>query len=591
MTIIKRIGSGRGVLPLCGLVLAFPVLAGMPEDGSDPASAAADWQATVENLVAGHRSGRPRTEAERHGDLVNRAATDGTVPVIVRFKEAAPGAPLAEAAVQAGRATKRQTALNRLGLAAGRDRAGETIKDFSHMGGFALRADTSDVIDLLNNPDVLDVVEDVAYPPALLQSVPLVGALGGAFGSDTGLGQVVAILDTGVDKSHPFLTGKVIAEACYSSNDTANGIAALCPGGVTASTAAGSAANCAAAQWGSGCDHGTHVAGIVAGANASYSGVAKDARLIAIQVFSGFPSTSCGTTGAPCVMAYTSDIIKGLERVYALRTTYNIASSNLSLGGGRYSGNCDTDTTKPAIDKLRAAGIATVIASGNDGYTNAISAPACISSAISVGATCDAAGSYCAGADAVASYSNSATFVSLLAPGSAITSSVPGGGYGSWHGTSMATPHVAGAWAVIKQARPTASVDAVLAALKASGKRVTDARNGIAIPRIQPAAAITSLATAAPTAPALTSATGIATTGFQVNWTAITGATGYRLDVSTNSTLTTLVTGYNNLDVGNVTSRAVAGLKANTTYYARLRAYSTAGTSGNSKRLTVKTSK
>ena len=71
-----------------------------------------------------------------------------------------------------------------------------------------------------------------------MSSVPLIGGgLDGSFSTYTGQGQTVAILDTGVDKNHPFLRGKVVSEACYSHNIPASGVTSLCPGGATASTA------------------------------------------------------------------------------------------------------------------------------------------------------------------------------------------------------------------------------------------------------------------------------------------------------------------------------------------------------------------
>ena len=117
-----------------------------------------------------------------------------------------------------------------------------------------------------------------------------------------------------------------------------------------------------------------------------------------------------------------------------------------------------------------------MIASGNNGFIDGISSPACISTAISVGATDKS--------DVVAGYSNSASFLDLLAPGSAINSSVPGGGFATWNGTSMATPHVAGAWAVIKSQQLNASVDDVLNALVNTAVPILDGRNGITKPRI-----------------------------------------------------------------------------------------------------------
>jgi len=74
--------------------------------------------------------------------------------------------------------------------------------------------------------------------------------------------------------------------------------------------------------------------------------------------------------------------------------------------------------------------------------------------------------------------------LNLLAPGDAIQSSIPGGGYAVFSGTSMAAPHVAGAWAIKKQQIPTASVTDVLNELTTTGVKLTDTRNGLTFPRI-----------------------------------------------------------------------------------------------------------
>jgi len=261
----------------------------------------------------------------------------------------------------------------------------------------------------------------------------------------TGQGVTVAILDSGVDKDHPFLANKVVSEACYD-------IRGGCPGGVTESTQPGSAYDYDS--------HGTHVAGIAAGVNSQFSGVAKDANIIAINVF-GQSDTS-----------YFSDQVKGLERVYALKDTYNISSVNVSIGGGRFYAACDSQllSYKNLIDNLKSVGIATVIASGNEYYKDSISAPACISSAISVGATTNY--------DSVASFSNSAYFLTMLAPGAPVYSSIPNGGYTYMQGTSMATPQVTGAFALVKQMYPHASIDEMLQYLVDNGVSVTDT-NGI----------------------------------------------------------------------------------------------------------------
>jgi len=335
----------------------------------------------------------------------------------------------------------------------------------------SLRIKKDDIQDFIDIEEIADIQIDELSSVTMAESNVIIQATNAWANGDTGSGQTVAVLDTGVEKTHAFLSGKVISEACYSNAGGAGGYISLCPGGVTSSTASGSGVNCSAGV--TGCDHGTHVAGTIAGDNGSIYGVAKDAKIIAINVFTNINGKA---------LSYTSDQTRGLERVYALRNTYDIASINMSLGGGKYTSACDSDSRKSIIDNLKSAGIATVIATGNDGYSNGISAPGCISTAIAVGSTQD--GSSGTTIDAVSSFSNSSSLVDLLAPGQYITSSVPGGGYSAWQGTSMATPHVAGAFAVVKGANNTATVAEIESALKTTGKSVTDSKNGVVKPRI-----------------------------------------------------------------------------------------------------------
>ncbi len=365
------------------------------------------------------------------------------------------------------------------------------VKQFEYIPYLAAVVDAAALEKMRQDPQIISLQEDEAVAPTLAESVPLVGAPAAWTAGFTGSGWSVAVLDTGVDKFHSFLSGKVISEACYSSNTAA--ATTVCPGGVTSSTATGSGVNCSLSV--SGCNHGTHVAGIAAGTNGSnLHGVARGGNVIAVQVFSRFGNQAdCGSATAPCARSYTSDQILGLERVFALRTTTNIAAVNMSLGGGNFTSNCDSDSRKPAIDNLRSVGIATVISSGNESLTNAIGAPACISSAISVGSTGD--GSSGATVNVVSSFSNSSSFLSLLAPGQWINSSVPGGSFSNIAGTSMAAPHVAGGWAVLKHKKPTATVTEILNAFTSTGLQITDNRNGIVKPRIRVDAALAAINT------------------------------------------------------------------------------------------------
>jgi len=418
--------------------------------------------------------------------LIDKASTQGSVRVIVMLAvDNQLESFLSATQVEDQRKQLSQTQDKVIAvLESAPSRAVSSLQDltrFEVTPGFAANITADDIQLLRANPLVADIVEDVAVPPTLTQSIPLIGGSSTTgFSGYKGAGWAVAVLDTGVQKTHPFMDSKVISEACYSS--TTSQSTSVCPGGASSSTASGSGVNCTGA---SGCDHGTHVAGIVAGRSSTMSGVARDARIIAVQVFSKFSSTTDCGSNAPCVLTWNSDQIKGLERVYALRSTHNIAAVNMSLGGGNYTSNCDSDSRKPIIDQLKAAGIATVIASGNNGYTNAVGAPSCISTAVTVGSTTKS--------DVVASYSNSATLVDLLAPGSSIYSSIPTNSYASFNGTSMATPHVAGAFAVLKSVKPTATVDQIESALKSTGTSVLDARNNISKPRIQVAAALAAL--------------------------------------------------------------------------------------------------
>ncbi len=334
----------------------------------------------------------------------------------------------------------------------------------------------SDVLAALA-PMASTIYADHLLRPSLPESIPLIGANQAWTQGFEGSGSVVAVLDTGVDTLHPFLTGKVTSEACYTGNGS-------CPNGLDVQLEPGAGVPCTFAP--GVCRHGTLVAGIAAGAGATFSGVAKGAQIMPIQVFSKFTGTECNGGENPCALAYTSDLIAAMEHVYELRDLYHIAAVNMSLGGDVYTSasECDADNapTKAIIDTLRSVGIATVIAAGNNGAPNGISAPGCISSAIGVGSTTKAG--------AVSAFSNSASFLSLLAPGSSILSSVPDGGFTSFSGTSMAAPHVAGAWAVIKQKNPQASVAAVLDALVATGVPLSDPKNGIVKPRIDLAGAV-----------------------------------------------------------------------------------------------------
>lgn len=429
----------------------------------------------------------PQIDATTLAALRSRAQDEGAVRLIVGLAiDFQPEGDLAAPQALAQRqriAQVQESLLAEIGAAGVRD-----VTRFSYIPFMGLEVEALTLDALAASPRVTSIAEDSLMAPTLAQSVPLVGADQAWALGYSGQGQTVAVLDTGVERSHSFLSGKVVSEACYSTTSTLLGSTTLCPNGQSEQVGAGAGANCAASLVG--CDHGTHVAGIVAGRGASFSGVARDASLIAIQVFSRVSNaTYCGSPSS-CALSLVSDQIKGLERVYALRNSHAIAAVNMSLGGGQYTSQAACDQARAdvraAVETLRSVGIATIVASGNDGYTEATGAPGCLSNVISVGSTTKS--------DGVSSFSNSASWLTLLAPGSAINSAVPGSTFQVFSGTSMATPHVAGAWAVLRSAKPTASISEILNALTSTGLTITDSRNGRTTPRIRVAAAARALA-------------------------------------------------------------------------------------------------
>jgi len=363
------------------------------------------------------------------------------------------------------------------------------VATFESIPYVVLEVDAAGLDALADNPGVTEIHQDLLSPPLLEESVPLIGADDAWAAGYTGAGQGIAVLDTGIDKSHPFFGGRVIGEACFSTTASSSGATSLCPEPDENGdqVGEGSGLNCPLGV--SGCNHGTHVAGIAAGSGSDFAGVAPGAGLVSIQVFSSFSGSVCATYGmaSPCVLSYTSDQLAALDWLFAERETYDLAAVNMSLGGGSFDYQCDADSRKAAIDNLRSVGVATIAAAGNSGSLSALTSPACISSVISVSATTDA--------DQIAAYSNVAPFLSLLAPGSSILSSVPSGDYQTMSGTSMAAPHVSGAWAVLKQVVPEASVDELLAVLDSTGVPLSaDGSTELTFSRIQLGLAVEALA-------------------------------------------------------------------------------------------------
>lgn len=303
--------------------------------------------------------------------------------------------------------------------------------------------------------------------PFLSDSVPLIEAdLARETFGFTGKGVTVAVVDTGVNYSQSELGG-CFGQGCKVSvgYDFADGD--------------DNPNDCDTTYF-----HGSNVAAIAAGTR----GVAVDANIAALKVFSG-----------NCVEAADSDINESLNWVVKNRTAYNIAVVNLSLGfyGQGYSSTCDRDipgSFTPGINAAYEAGVLVVAAAGNDGFPDEVSYPSCLKNAVSVANAYDArippltwtgADFSCTDkgivADMIACSSNGGSLVDLAAPGAMIQAAGVTIG-----GTSQASPHVAGAAALLFQANANSEPDELLTALLDTSDTVEDTRSTSAGPYVYP---------------------------------------------------------------------------------------------------------
>ncbi|WP_053174365.1 S8 family peptidase [Nonomuraea sp. SBT364] len=340
---------------------------------------------------------------------------------------------------------------------------------------FVAEIDAAALAHLKKDSRVKAVYEDGLSKPFLAETTKVIGADKAHAAGWTGKGTTVAVLDTGIDRDHPFLAGRIVDEACFSTSDAAGEAVSLCPNGQSNQTGPG-AADAETQQCLAGganhCDHGTHVAGIAAGkmaTGAPADGVAPEAGILPIQVFTRINSTATCGAQTPCLLSYTSDQKLALEYLAKVAKERNVAAVNMSLGGGGpHRQHCDADpgagALKPQFDQLLALGTTPVVAAGNDGWTDAVASPACVSSAVTVGATDDT--------NRIATFSNRGTLLDLLAPGVDVNASVPDDAYGLMSGTSMAAPHVAGSFALLKQAFPNLTATQALQRLQTTGLRI-----------------------------------------------------------------------------------------------------------------------
>jgi hypothetical protein len=424
----------------------------------------------------------PRAEAKLLRALANGAQE---VRVIVGVRDGTPPARVLrdkpDPAGEPARRIRRIDAQKRLveEVPAAEFRPRHYYGSFSLVSGTASR---EGIVRLANRPDVTRVTLDEtrrrfqASPQASQTLIRSDAANASGF---TGAGQAVAVLDTGVDYTVTQLGGGGFPNSKVV-------------GGMDAADKDSDPMDCDEDG------HGTSVSGIIAGPN----GVAPDAKIVAIKVFG-----SNDAANSTCKeMAFVSDILDGIDFAIAHRDEFHIGTINMSLGAepddATDQGYCDNSEQDEAeaIDMAVAADIAVVVSSGNGLFQHSLAAPACISSAISVGAVYSLSTSLVRWGDCtdqpvtpdlVTCFSNSNTNLSLLAPG-AFWNTVGKGGRTvlNFGGTSASAPAAAGAFALVRQARPDLTAFGILGVLRSTGKPVNDPRNNIITPRVDTLAAV-----------------------------------------------------------------------------------------------------
>jgi subtilisin family serine protease len=334
--------------------------------------------------------------------------------------------------------------------------------------GFAAKVPSSKLTSLLTDSSVAYILQDktislndiMAPAPKKpnvdveVQSVPpgikRIGANLSSQKAGDGQGDIdnvaVAVIDTGIQSNHPDLN-VVGGYNCVSTKRSA---------------------------WSDGNGHGTHVAGTIGAKDDGIGvvGVAPGVPLYAVRVLDNNGSGS------------TSSVMCGIDWVTRNANTVSprIVAANMSLGGpGSSDTNCGKTNNDPqhtAICNLVAAGVTLVVAAGNESDDAAHSVPASYSEVITVSAIADYDGipggkgrATCRTDkdDSFATFSNYGAPVDIAAPGVCILSTWMGGGYNTISGTSMASPHVAGAVALYMSTHLTATPAQVRTALLSAG--------------------------------------------------------------------------------------------------------------------------
>jgi subtilisin family serine protease len=276
-----------------------------------------------------------------------------------------------------------------------------------------------------------------------------------------GTGQTVAVIDTGIDYTHPSLGGgfgagyKVIGGYDFYEQDTDP----LDTDG-----------------------HGTAVAGVIAASKFevggfTYRGIAPGAKLVALRI-------AQNTTDVPL-----ERIEDALQWVITNRAEFDIGIVNLSFGYGRFDSSFSDATLGDELTALRNLGVVFVTSAGNGGTDDGfgITAPGADTTAISVGSV--------SGSDVISEFSQRSSNMAILAVGEGVRSTALAGTYTTVDGTSFAAPAVAGTIAIMRQIEPDFTVADIRSMLRTAMPRNYDgdqeigATTGLTFPRLDVAQA------------------------------------------------------------------------------------------------------
>ena len=314
---------------------------------------------------------------------------------------------------------QRKVSVNTLAVEISSNVNGKVLRQYSNaVAGFVLKMNAAQLHTLRQDPRILMIEQDQIMHTTATQNGATWGLdridqanlpLNNDFNYNLdGSGVNAYIIDTGILTSHSDFGGRAVSGWDYIDNDAD---ASDCNG------------------------HGTHVAGTVGGTT---WGVAKNVKLTAIRVL------DCNGSGT------SSGVIAGIDWVTANAKFPAVA--NMSLGGG------NSAALDAAVDRAIDAGITFAVAAGNSNINACSGSPNKVPAAITVASSTSA--------DSRSSFSNWGSCIDLFAPGSGITSTWSNGGTNTISGTSMASPHVAGAIALYLQAHPDSTPAEVTASLK-----------------------------------------------------------------------------------------------------------------------------